>query len=52
MKIDLPIYTTKLPVSGKTVEFTPLVVRDEKNIAAAKSSTGFNSIGYRARGYT
>ena len=45
MKIDLPIYTTKLPVSGKTVEFTPLVVRDEKNIAAAKE-TGQNVDGY------
>jgi hypothetical protein len=45
MKIDLPIYTTKLPVSGKTVEFTPLVVRDEKNIAAAKE-TGKNVDGY------
>ena len=45
MKIDLPIYTTKLPVSGKTIEFTPLVVRDEKNIAAAKE-TGQNHDGY------
>ena len=45
MKIDLPIYTTKLPVSDKTVEFTPLVVRDEKNIAAAKE-TGQNVDGY------
>lgn len=45
MKIQLPVYTTKLPVSGKTVEFTPLVVRDEKNIAAAKE-TGQNIDGY------
>jgi len=45
MKIDLPTYTTKLPVSDKTVQFTPLVVRDEKNIAAAKE-TGQNSDGY------
>ena len=45
MKIDLPIYKTKLPVSGKTVQFTPLVVRDEKNIAAAKE-TGQNGDGF------
>ena len=45
MKIDLPIYKTKLPVSDKTVEFTPLVVRDEKNIAAAKE-TGQNVDGF------
>jgi len=45
MKITLPIYKTKLPVSDKIVEFTPLVVRDEKNIAAAKE-TGENKDGY------
>tara|TARA_R110000824_G_scaffold15830_9_gene66392 strand:+ start:7967 stop:8605 length:639 start_codon:yes stop_codon:yes gene_type:complete len=36
--IDLPVYETKLPVKNKTVEFSPLVVKEEKNIAIAKES--------------
>ena len=45
MKIELPVYKTKLPVKNITVEFTPLVVKQEKIIAAAKQ-TGSPSDGY------
>ena len=45
MKIDLPVYTTKLPVKNITVEFTPIIVKEEKNIIAAKE-TGSNKDGY------
>jgi len=45
MKIDLPVYTTKLPVKNATVEFTPIIVKEEKNIIAAKE-TGGNRDGY------
>jgi len=45
MKIDLPVYTTKLPVKNTTVEFTPIIVKEEKNIIAAKE-TGSNKDGY------
>ena len=38
MKIELPVYTTKLPVSKDIIEFTPLVVKEEKNIIAAKET--------------
>jgi hypothetical protein len=48
MKIELPVYKTKLPVSKDTVEFTPLIVKEEKNIAAAKETgskkDGFNTL--------
>jgi len=45
MKIELPVYRTKLPVNQKAMEFTPLIVKEEKNIAAAKE-TGGNVDGY------
>ena len=45
MKIELPIYKTTLPVKNITVEFTLLVVKQEKIIAAAKE-TGSISDGY------
>lgn len=45
MKIELPIYKTTLPVKDIVVEFTPLVVKQEKIIAAAKE-TGNVSDGY------
>jgi len=45
MKIELPVYKTTLPVKNVVVEFTPLVVKQEKIIAAAKE-TGQPSDGY------
>jgi hypothetical protein len=43
--IELPVYQTKLPIQDKTVEFSPLVVKEEKNIAIAKE-TGSKSDSY------
>jgi|TARA_R100001163_G_C5046684_1_gene183926 hypothetical protein len=45
MKIELPVYTTKLPVKDISVEFKPLVVKEEKIIASAKE-TGSPMDGY------
>tara|TARA_R110000796_G_scaffold249823_1_gene378057 strand:+ start:107 stop:751 length:645 start_codon:yes stop_codon:yes gene_type:complete len=45
MKIELPVYKTTLPVKNIVVEFTPLIVKQEKIIAAAKE-TGQASDGY------
>jgi len=36
--ITLPVYQTKLPVSGRSVEFSPLIVKEEKIISAAKDT--------------
>jgi hypothetical protein len=43
--IDLPVYETKLPVSNKKIKFSPLTVKQEKNIGAAKQ-TGGNAAGF------
>jgi len=43
--IDLPVYETKLPVSNKKIKFSPLTVKQEKNIGAAKQ-TGGNSAAF------
>ena len=45
MKIELPVYTTKLPVKDISVEFKPLIVKEEKIIASAKE-TGSPMDGY------
>ena len=44
--ITLPVYETKLPIENKALEFTPLVVKEEKAIAAAKD-TGKKEDSYR-----
>jgi|TARA_R110001592_G_scaffold203537_1_gene453325 hypothetical protein len=38
MILDLPVYETTLPVEKNNVEFSPLVVKEEKNIAIAKEA--------------
>ena len=42
--IELPVYEPKLPVTNKTIEFSPLVVKEEKNITyyqTAKTNTQY-----------
>jgi len=36
--LELPLYEMKLPVENKTIEFNPLIVKEEKIIAAAKDT--------------
>jgi hypothetical protein len=36
--LELPLYETKLPIQNKTIEFNPLIVKEEKIIAAAKDT--------------
>ena len=43
--IDLPVYETKLPVLNKKIKFSPLTVKQEKSIGAAKQ-TGGNSAAF------
>jgi len=43
--IDLPVYEITLPVKNETIECSPLIVKEEKNIAAAKQ-TGTKSDSY------
>tara|TARA_R110001599_G_scaffold207619_1_gene404909 strand:- start:182 stop:820 length:639 start_codon:yes stop_codon:yes gene_type:complete len=44
--LTLPTHETTLPASGKPIEITPLLVRDEKSIAAAKRA-GSKADSYR-----
>ena len=43
--IELPVYEVTLPVSGKRIEVSPLVVKEEKIIIAARD-TGQKSDSY------
>lgn len=36
--LTLPTHETQLPASGETIDIQPLIVRDEKSIAAAKKA--------------
>ena len=46
IKLDLPVYEITLPVSQKTISFSPLIVKEEKNIGAAKQ-TGGNKASFK-----